>query len=43
MTLETLNDYIFNLSVFIIIFIDDVTNMFNRLNQCRKTSPANAM
>lgn len=42
MTLETLNDYIFNLPVFIIIFIDDVTNMFNRLNQCRKTSPANA-
>lgn len=43
MTLETLNDYIFNLSVFIIIFIDDVTNMFNILNQCRKTSPANAV
>lgn len=43
MTLETLNDYIFNLSVFIILFIDDVTNRFIILNQCRKTSPANAV
>lgn len=42
-TLETLNDYIFNLSVFIIIFIDDVTSMFNRVNQCRKAGPRNAV
>lgn len=43
MTLETLNDYKFHLCVFIIIFIDYVTSMFNRLNQCRKTSPPNAV
>lgn len=43
MTLETLNDYKFNLCVFIIIFIDYVTSMFNRLNQCQKPSPPNAV
>lgn len=43
MALETLNDYIFNLSVFIIIFIDGVTSMFNRFNQCRKAGPRNAV
>lgn len=44
MSQETLlTEHIFNISVIPIIFMDDVTGMFNKYDQCRATNHWNAI